>query len=83
MCAEKAEGLKQGTLRAGVTSCITCDSDTAVKPVTQVTAEDHAVHRGAVSIQEQLSSDCVRAGHIKRADACGMPRSQSMKCVLE
>ena len=39
--AEKAEGLKQGPLRAGVTSYIACDSDTAVKPRTRFTAEDH------------------------------------------
>ena len=83
MWAEKAEGLKQGPLRPGVTSCIPCDSDTAVKPVTQFTAEDRVTHRGAVSIQKVLSSDCMRAGHIKRADACGMPRSQSLKCILE
>ena len=47
MWAEKAEGLKQGPLRPGVTSCIPCDSDTAVKPVTQFTAEDRVTHRGA------------------------------------
>ena len=41
MWAEKAEGLKQGPLRAGVTSYIACDSDTAVKPRTWFTAEDH------------------------------------------
>ena len=83
MWAEKAEGLKQGPLRAGVTSYIPRDSDTAVKPVAQFTAKDRVTHRGAVSVQKALSSDCMRAGHIKRADACGMPRSQSMKCVLE
>lgn len=57
MWAEKAEGLKQGPLRPGVTSCIPCNSDTAVKPVTQFTAEDRVTHRGAVSIQKALSSD--------------------------
>lgn len=41
MWAEKAEGLKQGPLRAGVTSYIAYDSDRAVKPRTWFTAEDH------------------------------------------